>query len=176
MPGIAANAGYLGTFGSEAEESLDELRLTFQRKAHTAAMERCVAALLRANRAGVDEIHELRLPTCPAGRTSRHCCAAGPTSGSASPRTRAVVVDDAGIPIPAEEVPLRLRFAKAVRISIEGNAHFCRGLLATRYADAEPGGMSTHITDTTSSTTPPYSFPLRYSTFPLLSRRALIVP
>ena len=42
--GIAANAGYLGTFGAEAHESLDALRLTFQRKAHTAAMERCVMA------------------------------------------------------------------------------------------------------------------------------------
>lgn len=31
--GLAADAGYRGTFGHEAEESLDELRLTFQRKA-----------------------------------------------------------------------------------------------------------------------------------------------
>ncbi len=39
--GLAAEAGYVGTFGGEAEESLDELRTTFLRKAHTAAMERC---------------------------------------------------------------------------------------------------------------------------------------
>ena len=30
---------------------------------------------------------------------------------------------------------MRMRFARSVRISMEGNAHFCRGLLATRYAD-----------------------------------------
>ncbi|MBW8712017.1 MAG: iron-sulfur cluster assembly protein, partial [Mycobacterium sp.] len=34
--GLAAEAGYVGTFGAEAEESLDELRTTFLRKAHTA--------------------------------------------------------------------------------------------------------------------------------------------
>ena len=45
--GLAADAGYRGTFGHEAEESLDELRETFRRKAHTAAMERCLTALLR---------------------------------------------------------------------------------------------------------------------------------
>src|ERR1700712_374551 len=46
--GLAADAGYRGTFRHEAEEDLDDLRVTFQRKAHTAAMERCLTALLRA--------------------------------------------------------------------------------------------------------------------------------
>ena len=34
---------------------------------------------------------------------------------------------------------MRLRFARSVRISMEGNAHFCRGLLATRYDDDGAG-------------------------------------
>jgi hypothetical protein len=44
-----------------------------------------------------------------------------------------------GDPIPVEEVPRQLRFARTVRVSIEGNADLCRGLLHTRYglADAE---------------------------------------
>jgi metal-sulfur cluster biosynthetic enzyme len=46
--GLAADAGYRGTFRHEADQDLDELRETFQRKAHTAAMERCLTALLRA--------------------------------------------------------------------------------------------------------------------------------
>jgi len=46
--GLAADAGYRGTFLHEAESDLDELRATFQRKAHTAAMERALTALLRA--------------------------------------------------------------------------------------------------------------------------------
>ncbi len=46
--GLAADVGYRGTFRHEAEDSLDDLRETFRRKAHTAAMERCLTALLRA--------------------------------------------------------------------------------------------------------------------------------
>ena len=58
-----------------------------------------------------------------------------------------VLVDDDGKAIPPEAVPLRLRFAKSVRISMEGNAHFCRGLLATRYAADEPDGAIPIVTD-----------------------------
>ena len=32
---------------------------------------------------------------------------------------------------------MAVRKARSVRISIDGNAHFCRGLLATRYPGAE---------------------------------------
>jgi hypothetical protein len=32
---------------------------------------------------------------------------------------------------------MAVRMARSVRISIDGNAHFCRGLLATRYPGAE---------------------------------------
>jgi hypothetical protein len=32
-------------------------------------------------------------------------------------------------------VPLALRRARSTRISIDGNAHFCRGLLRTRYPE-----------------------------------------
>ena len=62
-----------------------------------------------------------------------------------------VLVDDAGVPIPAEQAPLRLRLATSVRISMEGNSHFCRGLLATRYADGDAGGITTIITNTRSA-------------------------
>ncbi len=58
-----------------------------------------------------------------------------------------VLVDDEGKAIAPEAVPLRLRFAKSVRISMEGNAHFCRGLLATRYADDEPDGAVPVVTN-----------------------------
>jgi metal-sulfur cluster biosynthetic enzyme len=47
--GLAADAGYRGTFRHEAEDSLDELRETFRRKAHTAAAERCLTRLLRSD-------------------------------------------------------------------------------------------------------------------------------
>lgn len=148
--GLAAHAGYVGTFGSEAEESLDALRLTFQRKAHTAAMERCVAALLKTTALEVEDIHRLRLADLPAGTHKEALLRRRTDIGLGIGPERRVVVDDTGGPIPLDEVPLRLRFAKAVRISIEGNAHFCRGLLKTRYADGEPDGLPTHIANTRS--------------------------
>ena len=65
--GLAADAGYRGTFGHEADESLDELRETFRRKAHTAAMERCLTALLRVGpgSSGVVVGGGRRSATCP---------------------------------------------------------------------------------------------------------------
>jgi metal-sulfur cluster biosynthetic enzyme len=145
--GLAAGAGYVGTFGSEAEESLDELRLTFQRKAHTAAMERCVTALLKNSALVVEQIPELRLGDLPSGPQKEALLRRRADIGLGIGPLERVVVDAAGVPIPADDVPLQLRFAKAVRISIEGNSHFCRGLLATRYSDTEPEGMSTRITN-----------------------------
>jgi metal-sulfur cluster biosynthetic enzyme len=149
--GIAADAGYLGTFGAEAEESLDALRLTFQRKAHTAAMERCVMAALTGGSVRLEDLGCLRLGDLPAGRTKEALLRRRADIGLGVAPTELVVVDEQGAPVPDEELPLRLRLATSVRISIEGNAHFCRGLLATRYADGDTAAITTHITDTRST-------------------------
>jgi hypothetical protein len=47
-------------------------------------------------------------------------------------------VDDDGGPVDAGSVAGRLRFAKTVRVSVDGNAAFCRGLLKTRYPEESP--------------------------------------
>jgi metal-sulfur cluster biosynthetic enzyme len=134
--GLAADAGYVGTFGSEAEESLDDLRRTFLRKAHTAGIERCVTAVMREKSLDRSQIHQLTLRDLPDGRDKAALLRRRFELGlSLCPNGR-VVVDDEGRPMPPEAVPLRLRFARSVRISMEGNAHFCRGLLATRYDDS----------------------------------------
>jgi hypothetical protein len=133
--GLAACAGYVGTFGSEAEESLDELRRVFLRKAHTAAMERCVSALMKRNELSPNQIHLLTLRDLPEGREKSALLRRRFAIGLNMCPNGKVVVDDDGHPLSAEAIPLRLRFARSVRISMEGNAHFCRGLLATRYGD-----------------------------------------
>jgi metal-sulfur cluster biosynthetic enzyme len=135
--GLAADAGYRGTFGSEADRSLDELRETFRRKAHTAAMERALTALVRSDPAlGEDDVHGVTLADLPEAATTqallRRRAALGLSTDPACP----VLVDATGSPYPREEVPLRLRMARSVRISIDGNAHFCRGLLRTRYPES----------------------------------------
>lgn len=147
--GLAADAGYRGTFGVEAEDSLDELRLTFQRKAHTAAMERCVEAQLKRTGLALSDVYRLRLRNLPAGRNKEALLRRRAALGLGIGLDEPVFVDEHGTPVPPDEVPMRLRFAKSVRISIEGNGHFCRGLLATRYADGE--SLFTHITNTRSA-------------------------
>jgi len=44
-----------------------------------------------------------------------------------------LVVDPDGKRVPKEAVIQHLRFARTVRVSVEGNSELCRGLLATRY-------------------------------------------
>jgi metal-sulfur cluster biosynthetic enzyme len=135
--GLAADAGYVGTFGSEAEESLDDVRRTFLRKAHTAAMERCATALLRGTDWTLDDLPRITLADLPEGRFKAALLRRRVAIGLGVHPGDPVVVDEDGGALAPEAVPLRLRFAKSVRISIEGNAHFCRGLLATRYDDAD---------------------------------------
>ena len=79
--GLAADAGYLGTFGAEAEESLAELRDMFWRKAHAAAMERCcIGRCCGRHRMDADRIGRLTLRDLPEGSRRRRCCAAGSPS------------------------------------------------------------------------------------------------
>jgi metal-sulfur cluster biosynthetic enzyme len=136
--GLAADAGYRGTFGHEAEDSLDELRATFQCKAHTAAMERALTGWLRADpsrsESAVGAVTLADLPDAPTtGALLRRRAVLGLPVDPAS----AVLVDAEGRRPEPTQVAMQLRRARSVRISIDGNAHFCRGLLATRYPGAD---------------------------------------
>ncbi|MST33219.1 DUF59 domain-containing protein [Acidimicrobiaceae bacterium USS-CC1] len=150
--GLATDAGYRGTFRQEADRDLEELRATFRRKAHTAAMERALTRLLRTTpslsepdlpRVTIDD-----LPDDPQKAALLRCRAA---VGLALDGSAVVLVDDDGHPVTAGTAAALLRRARTVRISVDGNAHFCRGLLATRYPGAEaeqsprPGGDGTRL-------------------------------
>jgi metal-sulfur cluster biosynthetic enzyme len=136
--GLAADAGYRGTFGHEAEESLDELRATFQRKAHTAAMERALTAWLRADPTRPESaVGELRLGDLPAGPTTEALVRRRATLGLPVDDGAPVLLAPDGSRPPADAVARTLRRARSVRISVDGNAHFCRGLLTTRYPGSE---------------------------------------
>jgi metal-sulfur cluster biosynthetic enzyme len=145
--GLAADAGYVGTFGVEAEESLDELRKVFWRKAHAAAMERAITSLLRQTPMDVEQIGHLLLRDLPEGKAKAALLRRRFTIGLSNCPNSKVLVDDEGKPVAPEAVPMRLRFARSVRISMEGNSHFCRDLLATRYSDDEPEGTLPVITN-----------------------------
>lgn len=135
--GLAGDAGYRGTFGHEAEDGLDELRTTFQRKAHTAAMERCLTALLRVDpERDVAALGEVRLRDLPDDAATTSLVSHRRNVGLSTAPDDLVMVDHLGNGYSGDQVPLMLRRARSVRISIDGNAHFCRGLLRTRYPES----------------------------------------
>ncbi|RII14191.1 hypothetical protein DSC45_21120 [Streptomyces sp. YIM 130001] len=162
--GLAADAGYRGTFGAEAEKDLDALRLTFRRKAHAAAMERVLARVLREKPDLTEEsLQDVVVGDLPDSRESGALLRRREALGLGVAPSDPVLVDEDGRRYPPGEIPLRLRFARAVRVSIDGNAHFCRGLLRTRYpqsaadqtpraadpaqeADPVPAGKLLHLT------------------------------
>ncbi|NUO36810.1 MAG: iron-sulfur cluster assembly protein [Dermatophilaceae bacterium] len=136
--GLAADAGYRGTFRHEAEQDLDELRETFRRKAHTAAMERCLTALLRAEPdRQVERLGEVTLGDLPDDERTAALRRRRAALGLPDVRTAVVLVSHDGTTYAAADVPLALRRARSTRVSIDGNAHFCRGLLRTRYPGSE---------------------------------------
>ncbi|HEU4349098.1 MAG TPA: iron-sulfur cluster assembly protein [Actinoplanes sp.] len=130
--GVAAVSDFAASFDAGGlDPDLAELRETFERKAHVAAQERLARALTAG---GAD-------PASLAGMTVAEAAARAPdeTAGVLRRRTRLglrsdfALCDDGGAALPGERLPAWLRFARTVRVSIDGNAGFCRGLLETRY-------------------------------------------
>jgi metal-sulfur cluster biosynthetic enzyme len=133
--GVAAVSDFAATFTGDTERGLDpslaELRGTFERKAHLAAQERLARALVGA---GTDPATLGTMSFAAAARVAPEAAEA-----VARRRTRIgltsdyALCDDEGAALPADRLPDWLRFARTVRVSIEGNAGFCQGLLNTRY-------------------------------------------
>ncbi|MDX6203612.1 MAG: hypothetical protein QOJ83_3112 [Frankiales bacterium] len=133
--GVAAGSGFVGAFPDEAVAELSALRLTFQRKAHTACLERACQRLLKDGWT-VEGLSEAHLGDLPVGPERSSLIRRRADIGLSVEDDSTMFVDEAGVPVPADQLPLRLRFARTVRVSIDGNAHFCRGLLTTRYPEA----------------------------------------
>ncbi len=136
--GMANERGFEGTFPGETEgESLDELRTIFRRKAFISRQEKLCRALLAAGYSAA-ELAETRLGEVPASEAKEKYLSRREELGLDASVKAPLVVDPDGNPIPEEAVVQHLRFAKLTRLSIEGNAGFCRGLLATRYGIEDP--------------------------------------
>jgi metal-sulfur cluster biosynthetic enzyme len=133
--GVAAGAGFVGSFPDEAGTELDDLRRSFQRKAHVAAMERACRRLL-ADGWRIESLPQARLADLPDGAEKRRLLRRRADIDLPLDPQALVLVGDDGAPVKSDDVPMRLRFAHTVRVSIDGNAHFCRGLLTTRYPES----------------------------------------
>jgi metal-sulfur cluster biosynthetic enzyme len=130
--GIADGRGFAGSFPGLADDELAELRLTFRRKAHRAGQERCASDLIASGwtLSGLADatLGDVR-PGLDLDRLRRRRIELGLPASDDAP----LLVDDAGEPITELDLPAQLRFARTTRISIEGNAALCRGLLDVRY-------------------------------------------
>ena len=81
--------------------------------------------------------NHLHIGDLPAGPTTDALLSRRAALGLPVDPTSPVLLAPDGSRPPADAVTATLRRARSVRISVDGNAHFCRGLLTTRYPGSE---------------------------------------
>lgn len=138
--GVAGGRGFAGSFPGLADGELEQLRITFQRKAHRACQEQVASRLLKDGWS-VPDLAEATLADALPGdeldRLRRRRTELGLPSGPSA----ALLLQDDGSPVRQLDLPVQLRLAKTTRISIEGNSGLCRGLLSVRYGLPRPDGV-----------------------------------
>jgi metal-sulfur cluster biosynthetic enzyme len=126
--GISSGRAFADVFGEAPDGQLVDLRDLFRRKALLARQERALRPL------GGDP-SRLCIGDLPETDEVRSYLAAREELGlDCSPQAPALT-DAAGRPVRGARVGEHLRRARLMGVSIEGNAAFCRGLLATRYGE-----------------------------------------
>ena len=137
--GVAAQAGFVGSFRGEAVAELDELRANFLRKAVMAGTDLVCRPLL-ANGTTSAQLREMTLGDVPASaeltRLRRRRGELGLPAGDDAP----LLIDPVtGERVAAEAVPLHLRRARVTQAGIEANTSICSGMLAHRYPSESKG-------------------------------------
>ena len=112
--------------------NLDELRLTFRRKAYTAALDR-VWRQLRRDGAVVADLADRCLADVPPSDDRDRLVRCRAALGLPTDPRSMLLLDETGESISTAEAEIWLRRAQTVRVNIEGNAELCRGLLCSRY-------------------------------------------
>ena len=133
--GVAARAGFVGSFDGEAVDELDELRATFLRKAVLAGTDLVCRPLAAAGRTPA-ELAALTLGSVPSSpeltRLRRRRADLGLPAGDAAP----LLIDpQTGARIAPDAVPIHLRRARLTRTGIDANTSICSGMLRARYPD-----------------------------------------
>ena len=134
--GVAARAGFAGSFPGEARGELDSLRIAFLRKAVLAGTDQVCRSLDPVPGAG--ELARLTLggvPPSPAlDRLRERRAELGLPRGDADP----LVIDPVtGSGVPPQALPVHLRRARVTRVGIDANTSICSGMLRHRYPSAE---------------------------------------
>lgn len=133
--GVAAQAGFVAAFGTEATAELDELREEFLSKAAIAGQDR-VAQPLVDDGAGPDELAAMVLgevpPSAALDRLRDRRARLGLPHGDDAP----LLMHPDGSRVTTAQVPLHLRRARLRRVGIEANGHICREIMKTKIATA----------------------------------------
>ncbi|NEA33647.1 iron-sulfur cluster assembly protein [Streptomyces sp. SID13031] len=143
--GVAGGRGFAGSFPGLADDELEELRVTFQRKAHRACQEQVASHLVKTGWSVADLAGATLADACAGQDLDRLTRRRNELNLPAGPDAPLLLQDD-GTPISRLDLPLQLRMAKTTRISIEGNSGLCRGLLSVRYNLPRPADVDQVIT------------------------------
>ena len=127
--GVGSGRAFDEVFGAAPDGQLGDLRDLFRRKAFLARQERALRGLAPRD----EDLAALRVGDLPGSAQVRAYLAVRDELGlDCSPRAPALT-DAAGRAVGPDRAAEHMRRARLMRVSIEGNAAFCRGLLATRY-------------------------------------------
>jgi hypothetical protein len=136
--GVAAQAGFVGSFTGEAIAELDELRAAFLRKAVMAGTDLVCRPLLAAGTAPAG-LRRMVLGDLPPSRELDRLRHRRAELGLPATDDALLLVDPVtGTPVPDDAIPLHLRRARVTQAGIEANTSICSGMLRHRYP---PGGM-----------------------------------
>lgn len=134
--GVGEGRSFVETFPGEATDELDELRRLFVAKAFLARQGRVVAELRRRGATSA-ELASLRVGDLSGSEDARAYLARRAELGLDVSATQPFLVDAAGSRVTGAHIEDHLRFIRAVALSLDTNASFCKGLLATRYGTTE---------------------------------------
>jgi metal-sulfur cluster biosynthetic enzyme len=135
--GVNDEYGFDGAFPDETESpDLEELRTVFRHKSFVSRQEQLCRELLAEGNTPSD-LSGMTLADVPASDSLQKYLERRSGLGLDVSGDAPLVVDPDGKRIPDDAVVQHLRFARTVRVSIEGNAELCRGLLARRYGIPE---------------------------------------
>ena len=135
--GVNEGQGFDGAFPGETEgPNLGELRSIFQRKSFVSRQEKLCRALLAGGRTPAELVRMQVGDLPPTDEAEKYLKRRAELGLDVSPGDP-LIVDPDGRKVPEVAVVEHLRFARTVRVSMEGNAGLCRGLLTTRYGLGE---------------------------------------
>jgi metal-sulfur cluster biosynthetic enzyme len=133
--GVAARAGFVGSFDGEAVDELDDLRAAFLRKAVLAGTDLVCRPLAADGRTPAD-LAALTLGATPVSAELDRLRQRRRELGLPADDASFLLVDPAtGERIPEPRVPLHLRRARLTRTGIDANTSICSGMLKARYPD-----------------------------------------